>query len=69
MPANNRPPNQSAAKRRDRFATEPNVSLRAAPLTLLGVLILIMALSGCASSSPPQDDPWKGYPGVLPQFE
>ena len=69
MPADKRSPSQCSAKRSGTFTSAPNVPRIAAPLTLVGILILIMASSGCASSSVQQGDPWKGYPGVLPRFE
>ena len=70
MPDNNRSPSQCSPERSSTFTAKPNVRRIAAPLTLLGVLILIMALSGCASPAGVQeDDPWQGHPGCLPRFE
>jgi hypothetical protein len=53
------------------LTAKPNVPRIAAPLTLLGLLILTMALSGCASpgASVQEHDPWRGYPGSLPSFD
>jgi len=71
MPDNNTSPTHCKRERVGTLTAKPNVPRIAAPLTLLGLLILTMALSGCASpgASVQQYDPWKGHPGSLPSFD
>ena len=71
MPDNNRSPSQCSPERSGTLTANPNIPRTATPLTLLAVLILIMALGGCASpsASVQQYDPWKGHPGSLPSFD
>lgn len=70
MPDNNRSPSQCSPERSGAFTAKPKVPRIAAPLTLLALLILSMALSGCASpASVKGHDSWQGYPGCLPRFD
>ena len=69
MPRISRLPMQHPPGLRGGSSATPNVNPLPALLALMGALVFITALSGCASPGVQEYDPWQGYynsPGCLP---